>query len=62
MYEDGKCTKFDPKTFTNETTINENGYPVWRPLDDKHTILKDVIVENRYQIKKCFTFKYLTIY
>ncbi|KAK1383672.1 hypothetical protein POM88_021407 [Heracleum sosnowskyi] len=46
---DGKCTKYFPKEFTNETTIDSNGYPVYRRRDDKRTIqLKDVSIDNRF--------------
>lgn len=48
---DGKCTKYFAKEFTNETTIGSNGYPVYRRRDDLLTIqIKDISIDNRYQI------------
>ncbi|WOG83732.1 hypothetical protein DCAR_0102910 [Daucus carota subsp. sativus] len=49
--KDGKCTKYYPKEFTNETTIDSNGYPVYRRRDDKHTVHfkeKDIEIDNRF--------------
>ena len=49
--KDGKCTKYYPKEFTNETTIDSNGYAVYRRRDDKHTVHfkeKDIEIDNRF--------------
>ena len=47
--KDGKCSKYFPKDFTNETTIDSNGYAVYRRRDDKRTVqLKEATVDNRY--------------
>ena len=47
--KDGKCSKYFPKDFTNETTIDSNGYAVYRHRDDKRTVqLKEATVDNRY--------------
>lgn len=49
---EGKCTKYFPKDFTNETTIDSNGYPIYRRRDDKRTIqLNDIMIDNRYEIE-----------
>lgn len=46
--KDGKCTKFYPKDFRTETTIDSNGYPVYRRRDDNRTIqVKEIEVDNR---------------
>ncbi|KAK1366929.1 hypothetical protein POM88_042490 [Heracleum sosnowskyi] len=46
---DGKCTKYYPKDFRTETTIDSNGYPVYRRRDDKRIIqLKDIEIDNMF--------------
>ena len=60
---DGRCTKYYPKDYRNETTIDSNGYPVYRRRDDKRTIqLKDTEIDNRYQILYYFMSTYLSIF
>lgn len=47
--KDGKCTTFYPKDLRNETTIDSDGYPVYRRRDDKRTILlKEIEIDNRF--------------
>lgn len=59
---DGKCSKYFRKEFRNETTIDSNGCPVYRRRDDKRTIqLKDISVDNMYQILNKIIFVYLPI-
>ncbi|WOH08718.1 hypothetical protein DCAR_0728165 [Daucus carota subsp. sativus] len=51
--KDGKCTKYYPKEFTNETTIDSNGYAVYRRRDHKHTVHfkeKDIEIDNRFVV------------
>ncbi|KAK1402506.1 hypothetical protein POM88_002111 [Heracleum sosnowskyi] len=48
---DDQCTKFYPKEFRNETTIDANGYPVYRRQNDKRTIqLKEIEIDNRFVV------------
>ncbi|KAJ1288125.1 hypothetical protein BS78_02G065900 [Paspalum vaginatum] len=48
---DGKCSKHFPKLFSQETTIDEEGYPVYRRRDDSRTVEKDgVRLDNRYVV------------
>ena len=46
---DGKCSKHFPKNFNANTTIDEEGYPVYRRRDDRRTVEKGgVLLDNRY--------------
>lgn len=48
---DKKCTKEFPKPFQNETTIDENGYPLYKRRDDGNTVSKSgVALDNRYVV------------
>ncbi|KAK7260437.1 hypothetical protein RIF29_26474 [Crotalaria pallida] len=45
---DGRCSKFFPKKFEEETKVNEDGYPVYRRRDTGHTIEKGAFIyDNR---------------
>ncbi|GJX88203.1 hypothetical protein Tco_0340217 [Tanacetum coccineum] len=56
----GKCSKHFPKKFLAETIINEDGYPVYRHMDNKITAIKGkltynnkhVVPHNRYLLLK----------
>ncbi|XP_020972762.1 uncharacterized protein LOC110269328 [Arachis ipaensis] len=49
--ENGKCIRHFPKKFVNNTTIDEDGYPVYRRRDDGKTISKcEVELDNRYVV------------
>jgi hypothetical protein len=53
--EDGKCTKDFPKAFTNETIMNENGYPSYARPDNgihlkKINNNKETIIDNRFVV------------
>ncbi|XP_070026692.1 uncharacterized protein [Nicotiana sylvestris] len=41
--QNGRCTKHFPKRFTESTTIDEDGYPIYKRRDDGRTINKDGI-------------------
>ena len=52
---DGTCKRYFPKEFCNETTCNENGYPVYRRPDvrnsngERPTVFKKgVVLDNRW--------------
>ncbi|KAL6530588.1 hypothetical protein OROMI_028477 [Orobanche minor] len=48
---DGKCTKYFPKNFIEQTTIDEEGYPTYRRRDDGRFVLKNgVPLDNRYVV------------
>ncbi|CAH9123138.1 unnamed protein product, partial [Cuscuta epithymum] len=36
----GRCTKHFPKKYNEETTIDDEGYPIYRRRDDGRTITK----------------------
>lgn len=47
--KDNKCTVHFPKEYRNETTIDSNGYPVYRRRNNGRIIMcKDVTIDNRY--------------
>ena len=49
--EDNKCTKHFPKGFNSETTIDEEGFPVYRRRDDGRRVKKGKIeLDNRYVV------------
>ncbi|KAL8137435.1 hypothetical protein V2J09_003436 [Rumex salicifolius] len=50
---DGKCKKFFPKQFVENTHIDNVGYPVYRRRDDKITIEK-----NGVALDKCYVVPY----
>jgi len=39
--KEGRCSKFFPKKFRHKTTINEDGYPIYRRRDDGLFVLKN---------------------
>jgi len=39
--KEGRCSKFFPKEFRHKTTIDEDGYPVYRRRDDGLFVLKN---------------------
>lgn len=44
----GKCSKHFPRDFTNETHLDENGYPVYRRRDDGNFVQKGTVkLDNR---------------
>ncbi|XP_072074145.1 uncharacterized protein [Arachis hypogaea] len=49
--KNGKCIRHFPKKFVNNTTIDEDGYPVYRRRDDGKTVSKcGVELDNRYVV------------
>ena len=48
--KNGMCSKYYPKSFQNRTTINQDGYPIYRRRDDGSTIEKDYIFWDKYVI------------
>ncbi|XP_070026693.1 uncharacterized protein [Nicotiana sylvestris] len=49
--QNGRCTKHFPKRFTESTTIDEDGYPIYKRRDNGRTIKKDGIdLDNRYVV------------
>ncbi|XP_058732642.1 uncharacterized protein LOC131604199 [Vicia villosa] len=42
--KDGRCTKFYPKKFQPTTIVDQEGYPVYRRKDNKHTIEKNGLI------------------
>jgi hypothetical protein len=60
--EDNRCTKHFPKEFNSETTINEDGFPIYRRRDDGRRVKKGKIeLDNRYGVpyNKDLLVKYL---
>ncbi|KAI9070477.1 hypothetical protein K1719_047560 [Acacia pycnantha] len=46
-----KCSKYFPKKFNENTTIDEDGYPTYRRRDDGRTIkVKGIPLDNRYVV------------
>ncbi|KAI9108260.1 hypothetical protein K1719_020743 [Acacia pycnantha] len=46
-----KCSKYFPKNFNENTTIDEDGYPTYRRRDDGRTIkVKGIPLDNRYVV------------
>ncbi|PIN09959.1 DNA helicase PIF1/RRM3 [Handroanthus impetiginosus] len=49
--EDGKCSKHYPKNFQMETTLTEDGFPIYRRRDNKRRAKKNgVEVDNRWVV------------
>jgi hypothetical protein len=49
--EDNRCTKHFPKGFNSETTIDEEGFPIYRRRDDGRRVKKGKFeVDNRYVV------------
>ena len=48
---DGKCSKYFPKKFFQQTVVDEQGYPTYRIRDYGRTyVKKDVPLDNRYVV------------
>ena len=46
-----KCTKYFPKKIYEETTIDEEGFPIYRRRNDGKTIVKNgITLDNRYVV------------
>ncbi|XP_016199851.1 uncharacterized protein LOC107640862 [Arachis ipaensis] len=49
--ENGKCIRHFPKRFVNSTTVDEDGYPIYKQREDGKTISKSgVELDNRYVV------------
>ncbi|XP_028766672.1 uncharacterized protein LOC114724484 [Neltuma alba] len=49
--KDNKCSKYFPKRFNPNTTIDDEGYPTYRRRDHGHTIkVKSVPLDSRYVV------------
>jgi hypothetical protein len=47
--KDGGCSKRFPKSFCEETSVDQSGYPVYRRRSDGRTVVKDShILDNRW--------------
>lgn len=45
----GKCIRFFPKRFVDKTTIDADGYTVYKRIDNGRVIKKgDFVIDNRY--------------
>ena len=66
MHDEKKCSKKYPKSYTNRTSFDANGYPVYRWRDTGLTIEKNGhIFDNRYYtsiIFKALDFIYYSVY
>ncbi|GLT45046.1 hypothetical protein SLA2020_189100 [Shorea laevis] len=46
---DGRCSKRFPKRFHDQTTIDEEGFPIYQRRDDNRTVKKGgILLDNRY--------------
>jgi len=51
MNPKNRCTKFYPKKFTNNTIVDNDGYPVYRRRDNSTQILKSgIALDNRHVV------------
>nr|XP_016503039.1 PREDICTED: uncharacterized protein LOC107821146 [Nicotiana tabacum] len=49
--QNGRCTKHFPKKFVSSTTIDEDGYPIYRRRDDGRTANRvGIALDNRYVV------------
>ncbi|XP_054801554.1 uncharacterized protein LOC129305587 [Prosopis cineraria] len=49
--KDGKCSKYFPKKFVEETILNDNGYPTYRRRNDGRTVeRKGTPLDSRYVV------------
>ncbi|XP_028752922.1 uncharacterized protein LOC114712535 [Neltuma alba] len=49
--KDQKCTKYFPKKFNSNTTIDDDGYPTYKRRDDGRKIeVKSIPLDNRYVV------------
>ncbi|XP_072080936.1 uncharacterized protein [Arachis hypogaea] len=47
--KDGKCSKFHPKRFVDQTSFDEDGYPIYRRRNMGVTVkINDVDIDNRF--------------
>ncbi|XP_057770918.1 uncharacterized protein LOC130990707 [Salvia miltiorrhiza] len=47
----GRCTKYFPKKYVDATTVDDDGYPVYRRRNNGRVILKnDISLDNRYVV------------
>ncbi|XP_019195820.1 PREDICTED: uncharacterized protein LOC109189662 [Ipomoea nil] len=47
----GKCTKHFPKKFVNTSTVDEDGYPIYRRRDNGRSVMRNGIqLDNRYVV------------
>ncbi|XP_070018011.1 uncharacterized protein [Nicotiana sylvestris] len=52
--QNGRCTKHFPKKFVSSTTIDEDGYPIYRRRDDGRTANRvGIALDNRIPSKVC---------
>ncbi|GLT51975.1 hypothetical protein SLA2020_253440 [Shorea laevis] len=48
---DGRCSKRFPKRFHDQTTIDEEGFPIYQRRDDNRTVKKGgILLDNRYVV------------
>lgn len=43
---EGKCSKYYPKKFQSYTIVDQDGYPIYKRIDNGHTIEKIGIILN----------------
>ncbi|KAI5427404.1 hypothetical protein KIW84_032719 [Lathyrus oleraceus] len=48
--KDGKCSKYFPKQFQPETIVDQDGFPVYRRRDNGHTVLKNGIQVDNWNV------------
>ncbi|XP_057730390.1 uncharacterized protein LOC130945700 [Arachis stenosperma] len=49
--KDGKCSKFYPKRFVDQTSFDEDGYPIYRRRNTGVTVkINDVDIDNRFVV------------
>ncbi|XP_016177773.1 uncharacterized protein LOC107620066 [Arachis ipaensis] len=49
--KDGKCSKFYPKRFVDQTSFDEDGYPIYRRRNMAVTVkINDVDIDNRFVV------------
>lgn len=61
MSPDRRCTKYFPKTFVDVTSVDKDGYPVYRRRNNDRVIIKNgVSLDNRYVVphNRCLLMKY----
>lgn len=49
--KNGSCSKFYPKSFQNETTIDKDGFALYKQADNGRYVMKgNVHLENRWVV------------
>jgi hypothetical protein len=49
--KNGRCSKFFPKKFVEETIVDKDGYPVYKRSSDTHLVEKNgITMDNRYVV------------